>query len=94
MLKVGIVGCGNIFTMHATSAHHLPNAQIVGVCDVKPDRADKAAAKYQCKAYYDYKELIDKENIDVVHVCIPHYMHPVVSKYAIEKGVHVIYKRN
>ena len=52
MLKVGIVGCGNIFTMHATSAHHLPNAQIVGVCDVKKDRADKAAAKYGVQFLY------------------------------------------
>jgi len=72
MLRVGIVGCGNIFTMHATSAHHLPNSEIVGVCDIKKDRADKAAKKYNCKAYYDYKELISKENIDVVHVCVPH----------------------
>ena len=90
MLRVGIVGCGNIFTMHATSANHLKNAEIVGVCDIKKDRANKAAQKYNCKAYYDYKELIDKENIDVVHVCIPHYLHPVVSRYAITKGVHVI----
>lgn len=90
MLKVGIVGCGNIFTMHATSAHHLPGSQIVGVCDIKKDRADKAAEKYNCKAYYDYKELINKENIDVVHICVPHYMHPVISKYAIEQGVNVL----
>lgn len=90
MLRVGIVGCGNIFTMHATSAYHLENAQIVGVCDIKKDRADKAANKYNCKAYYDYKELINKENIDVVHVCVPHYLHPVISKYAIEAGVHVL----
>ncbi len=90
MLRVGIVGCGNIFTMHATSANHLENAKIVGVCDIKKDRADKAAKKYNCKAYYDYKELISKENIDVVHVCIPHYLHPVVSKYAIMQGVHVL----
>lgn len=86
MLRVGIIGCGSIFTMHATSAHHLENAEIVGVCDIKKDRADKAEKKYNCKAYYDYKELIDKEKIDVVHVCIPHYLHPVVSKYAIEAG--------
>ncbi len=90
MLRIGIVGCGNIFTMHATSAHHLENSQIVGVCDIKKDRADKAAKKYNCKAYYDYKELINKENIDVVHVCVPHYLHPIISKYAIEAGVHVL----
>ena len=63
---IGIIGCGNIFTMHATSAHHLKNAEIVGVCDIKKDRADKAAKKYNCKAYYDYKEMINKDNIDVV----------------------------
>ena len=90
MLRVGIVGCGNIFTMHATSAHHLPNAQIVGVCDVKPDRADRAAEKYRCRAFYDYKEMISREFLDVVHICVPHYLHPVISKYAIEQGVHVL----
>ena len=90
MLRVGIVGCGCIFTMHATSADHLENSKIVGVCDIKRDRADKAAAKYNCKAYYDYKEMISKDKLDVVHVCIPHYLHPVVSKYAIEQGVHVL----
>ena len=90
MLKVGIVGCGNIFTMHATSADYLPNSTIVGVCDIKKDRADKAAAKYNCKAYYDYKDLISKDNIDVVHICVPHYLHPIISRYALEKGVHVL----
>ena len=90
MLKIGIVGCGNIFTMHATSAHHLENAQIVGVCDIKKNRADKAAKKYNCKAYYDYRELINKEIIDVVHICVPHYLHPIISKYAIEAGVNVL----
>lgn len=90
MLKVGIVGCGNIFTMHATSCTHLPNAKLVGVCDIKKDRADKASKKYGVQAYYDYKELIDKEKIDLVHICVPHYLHPIISKYALERGVHVL----
>ncbi len=90
MLRVGIVGCGNIFTMHATSTHHLANATLVGVCDIKKDRADRAAAKYGVAAYYDYKDLIKKDKIDVVHICVPHYLHPVISKYALEQGVHVL----
>jgi predicted dehydrogenase len=63
---------------------------MVAVCDIKPDRADAAAAKYGVKAYYDYKEMIEKEELDVVHVCIPHYLHPVVSKYALEHGINVL----
>lgn len=90
MLRVGIVGCGNIFTMHATSCAHLPNATLVGVCDIKKDRADAAAAKYGVPAYYDYTQLIDPEKIDVVHVCVPHYLHPIISRYALEHGVHVL----
>ena len=90
MLRVGIVGCGSIFTMHATSVDHLDNATLVGVCDIKKDRADKAAEKYNVPAYYDYKELIEKENLDVVHICVPHYMHPIISRYALEHGVNVL----
>lgn len=90
MLKVGIIGCGCIFTMHATSCDHLENATLVGVCDIKKDRADAAAKKYNVKAYYDYKELIDNEKPDVVHVCVPHYLHPIISRYALEHGVNVL----
>jgi len=90
MLKVGIIGCGCIFTMHATSCDHLDNAILVGVCDIKKDRADAAAAKYNVNAYYDYKELIEKEKPDIVHVCVPHYLHPIISRYALEHGVNVL----
>lgn len=90
MVRVGIVGCGNIFTMHATSCDHLDNAELVGVCDIKKDRADAAAKKYNTQAYYDYKELIDSEKIDVVHICVPHYLHPIITRYALENGVNVL----
>ncbi len=90
MLRVGIIGCGNIFTMHATSCAHLENAELVAVCDIKRDRAEKAGKKYGANVYTDYKELIDKEKIDVLHVCVPHYLHPIISRYALERGVNVL----
>jgi predicted dehydrogenase len=90
MLRVGIIGCSNIFTMHATSVAHLENAQIAGVCDIKKERADAAAANFKTTAYYDYKDLINRDKIDVVHICVPHYLHPIITKYALEKGVHIL----
>ena len=71
MLKVGIIGCGCIFTMHATSCDHLENATLVGVCDIKKDRADAAAEKYKVNAYYDYKELIEKEKPGEIVLGLP-----------------------
>ena len=90
MLRIGIIGCGNIFIMHSTSVENLPDAKIVGVCDIKKDRAETAAKKCNCTAYYDYKELINKDIIDVVHICVPHYLHPVITRYALEQGVNVL----
>ncbi|MBQ7726219.1 MAG: Gfo/Idh/MocA family oxidoreductase, partial [Clostridia bacterium] len=69
---------------------HLENAELVGVCDIKPERARAAAEKYHVPAYTDYRELIDPQKIDVVHICVPHYLHPVISRYALEQGVHVL----
>ncbi|MFV0504890.1 MAG: Gfo/Idh/MocA family protein [Lachnospirales bacterium] len=90
MYRVGVIGCGNIFPMHGISINGVKNATVVAVSDVKEDRGNKVAKNYNCQFYADYKEMIDKENLDVVHVCTPHYLHPEMVIYALEKGCHVL----
>src|SRR5690554_4721405 len=87
--RVGIIGCGNIFPMHAVSLASMENIELVAVCDVKEDRAKKHAADFDCKYYLDYKEMIDNENLDVVHLCTPHHLHAEMTIYAARKKVHV-----
>ena len=88
--KAAIIGCGNIFPMHAVSITRCKNAKLVAVCDVKHDRADAKAAEFGCKAYYDYNEMLDKEDIDVVHICLPHYLHPIVAIECMKRGKNVL----
>ncbi|CAH8713131.1 Gfo/Idh/MocA family oxidoreductase [Paenibacillus thiaminolyticus] len=88
--RVGIVGCGNIFPMHAKSVELNDLAELVAVCDLKEERAQKAAKQYNCDYYVDYKQMIDEAGLDVVHVCTPHHMHAPVVIYAAAKGKHVI----
>lgn len=88
--KVGIVGCGNIFPMHALPVSRLENAELAAVCDIKKDRAEKASKDLNCRYYIDYKEMIDKEDIDVVHICTPHYMHAPIAIYAANAKKHVL----
>jgi len=76
--------------MHAYPVDDLEFCELVSVCDDKKDRADNMAKLFNCNAYYDYKEMIDKENLDVVHICTPHYLHPPMTIYALEKGCHVL----
>ncbi len=89
-LRVAIIGCGRILPMHAVPATVLEQSELVAVCDIRAERAKAAAEKYGCKAYTDYKDLLKKEKLDAVHVCIPHYLHPIVSEYALSCGVNVL----
>ncbi|MEG3073908.1 MAG: Gfo/Idh/MocA family oxidoreductase [Ruthenibacterium sp.] len=90
-MKAVIIGCGNIFPMHAVSVTKLaPEVQLVAVCDNKIERAQAAAAQYHCKMYQDYKEMLDIEKPDAVHICTPHYLHPEMAIYALTHGINVL----
>ncbi len=89
-LRTCVVGCGCISTMHLTPIAAMPEVQLVGVCDVKKDRAEKMATKYNVSAYTDYQRMLLELKPDIVHVCVPHYLHPVISRFALENGVHVL----
>jgi UDP-N-acetyl-2-amino-2-deoxyglucuronate dehydrogenase len=94
-LRVAIIGCGNIFPMHAESVRQACGkmAGLIAVCDIKKDRAEAAGKKYNCPSYLDYREMIDKEKPDIVHVCTPHYLHKEMSMYAADKGVHIFQEK-
>ncbi|MCL2751773.1 MAG: Gfo/Idh/MocA family oxidoreductase [Firmicutes bacterium] len=89
-LRAGIIGCGNIFTMHATSVANLDGVELAAVCDVKPERLAYARQTYPAAAYTDYKEMIRREKLDAVHICTPHYLHTEMARFAFENGVHVL----
>lgn len=89
-LRIGIIGCGRISVMHLASADKLETAELVACCDIKQDRAEKVAKKYNIKAYTDYKEMFEKENLDAVHICLPHNLHTDVSMVAFEYGINVL----
>lgn len=88
--KVGIIGCGNIFPMHAASLLKTPGVKIEAVCDVKAKRARKQAKNYKCKAYTDYKKMLDEESLDTVHILTPHYLHPEMTIEAAKRKINVL----
>ncbi len=89
-LKIGLIGCGRISVMHLASIESMPDAELVACADIKKDRADAVASRYGGTAYSSYEEMLDKEALDVVHICLPHHLHSKVACYAFEKGVHVL----
>jgi predicted dehydrogenase len=89
-LKVGIIGCGRISDMHLISANTLEQAELVACCDIKKDRADAVAEEYHIRSYGSYEEMLANEQLDAVHLCLPHYLHSKVACYCFEHGLHVL----
>ena len=93
-LRVGIIGCGGIANgKHMPSIKAIDRADMVAFCDLKIERAEKAAKEYgtpDAKVYTDYKELLKDETIDVIHVCTPNRSHADISIDALHAGKHVM----
>lgn len=70
MLKIAVVGLGGIGNIHADCYGQNEHTQIVAVCDILKDRADEAAAKHDCPAFYSVSEMLAADvTIDAASVC-------------------------
>jgi UDP-N-acetyl-2-amino-2-deoxyglucuronate dehydrogenase len=88
--KAAIIGCGSIFDMHANSIAALENVELIAVCDNNPERSKQKAKQFNCKYYLDYMQMVEKEQLDVVHICLPHYLHAPAAIYAAKAKVNVL----
>ncbi|WP_229775565.1 Gfo/Idh/MocA family protein, partial [Anaerosalibacter bizertensis] len=105
MLKFAIIGCGRISHKHIEAlVNNSEEAELVAVCDIIPEKMDKDVEEYyesleemglkkEVKKYIDYKEMLEKEDIDVVAICTESGYH---SKHAIDclnAGKHVLVEK-
>ena len=89
MLRIGLVGCGFMGRMHANVYKTLDNAKLVGAADKNPDVSSKYANEFGANAYSSLEEMIASEEIDVVDICLPTYLHSEYTIKAAEAGKHV-----
>lgn len=88
-----IVGLGAVSPGHLSAIKKIENAELVAVCDIVKEKAINAAETYGCKAYYDYDVMLEDQNIDLVHVCVPSGMHAVLGVKAAQAGKHVLVEK-
>jgi UDP-N-acetyl-2-amino-2-deoxyglucuronate dehydrogenase len=89
----GIVGAGAISSTHADAIASLPDARLVAVTDVEPERAKSLAARNDCAAEPDLDALLAREDIDVVSVCVPSGLHAEVGIRAAAAGKHLVVEK-
>lgn len=89
-MRVAVLGCGTMGTVHAKSYAKLKEVELVGVCDVEKDDADRLAAACGTRAYNRFEDLLNEGRPDVVSICLPTPLHFTYTVMAAEAGVHVI----
>lgn len=94
MLNIGIIGCGGISGAHINGWNALAGkgkARIVATADIIEDRAKERAAKLAAQDYYtNYEEILARDDIDAVHIMLPHYLHMEATVKAAEHRKHVL----
>jgi len=94
MLRVGVVGVGNMGKHHARIYSELSKegkVEFVGVADANLERAKEVASQFKTKAFGDYRELVGE--VDAVSMAVPTSLHKQVVLEFIENGVSVLIEK-
>lgn len=90
-IRIGIIGCGRISKNHFGSVEkHGNEMDLVAICDVDAVVLGEHAERYKVPAYRDMKEMLQKEQLDLVALCTPSGIHPDQAILAAKHGVHVM----
>ncbi|OON99190.1 MAG: hypothetical protein ATN35_01855 [Epulopiscium sp. Nele67-Bin004] len=88
MLKVAIIGMGTISGIHKNAIDKSEYAELTAVCDT-----DSSKAVDGVNFYTDIDEMLDNENLDCVHICLPHYLHYSTILKCADKKINVFVEK-
>jgi len=92
-VQLGIIGLGNMGSLHCRSIADIENITLAAICDIDTDRLAKMKSRYQVPAFSDSKTLIKSGTCDAVLIATPHYDHTSIGIGALKNGLHVMVEK-
>jgi len=91
-VRIGVVGCGGIAThAHIPNYLKIPGVKLVAVADIIEEQAKSTAERFKVESWYtDYKQLLDRDDIDGVSITTPPKWHAEIAIYAAKAGKHIL----
>ncbi len=89
--KIGVIGLGRMGSQHCRIYTGLRRAELVGVCDAKPEIGMHIAQRYEVPFYSNVDELLD--HVDAVSLVTPTPYHFDIAMRCIERGIHVMIEK-
>ncbi len=85
--RLGFIGAGGIAERHTKVLLEFPDVSIAAFADPSLERAQELAALAGAKAYADYRQMLDREQLDALYICVPPFAHGEIEQAAIERGL-------
>ena len=89
-LRLGLIGLGNVALAHLEGYRRLDQVQVVAGADPRADRAAMMAVRYGFTAYNNYREMLERERLDLVAVLSTVSTHREAVEAAADRGLHVL----
>ena len=89
-IKAAIVGTGFIGPAHLEALRRIPNVEVVALVEVNQALADEKAKQLGIPRAYVFEDMLKQDDIDVVHICTPNFLHFIQAKAVMEAEKHVI----
>ncbi|HDN97798.1 MAG TPA: Gfo/Idh/MocA family oxidoreductase [bacterium] len=96
MVNLGIIGVGRFGKNILNTFKQLERegkCKVVAICDINEEILEKYCSTYNLKGYKDYKEMLEKENIDGVAIATPDPFHREPAVYAANLKKHIFVEK-
>jgi len=90
-IRVGVIGVGYLGKFHAEKYSRMENVQLVGVADIHDALAQEVAARFNTRAFSDYRELLG--HVDAVSIVVPTEHHFSVALECINHDLDVLIEK-
>lgn len=87
MLRVALVGVGGISGAHIPAWQNRKDVELVALCDVNPKQLEPYDDVHK---YTDFEKMLEQEEIDILDICLPTFLHTKCAVAALSRGIHVI----
>ena len=91
-VNLGFIGCGGMTNTHVQKLTKIPEAKMVAFCDIDLQKAKKAAEPVGARAYSNYQQMLQREKLDAMYVCVPPFAHGFEPEIA-ERGIHLFVEK-
>jgi predicted dehydrogenase len=96
LLKVGILGTGDMAQVHVKALSNIPDVEVVAVCGTDTKKAESfcnSYLNYNAQAYESFDSMLNVNELDILYICIPPFAHHGQLEKAALKGINIFIEK-